>query len=42
MANWAITSYAIEGPKETLEKIESAIKNPDDFIEGHAFRLLEE
>jgi len=25
MANWAITSYAIEGPKETLEKIEKAI-----------------
>lgn len=25
MANWAYTSYAIEGPKETLEKIEQAI-----------------
>jgi hypothetical protein len=25
MANWAYTSYAIEGPKETLQKIEQAI-----------------
>lgn len=28
MANWAYTSYAIEGPKETLLKIEEAINNP--------------
>lgn len=25
MANWAYTSYAVEGPKETLQKIEQAI-----------------
>ena len=28
MANWAFTSYAIEGPKETLLKIEDAILHP--------------
>ena len=28
MANWAITDYAIEGPKETLDKIYAAIKEP--------------
>ena len=29
MANWAFTSYAIEGPKETLQKIEQAILHHD-------------
>lgn len=29
MANWASTSYAIEGPKEVLEKIEQAIFHHD-------------
>ena len=29
MANWASTAYAIEGPKETLEKIYEAIMYPD-------------
>lgn len=29
MANWAFTSYAIEGPKEDLQKIEQAILNHD-------------
>lgn len=28
MANWAFVSYAIEGPKETLKKIEQAILHP--------------
>ena len=28
MANWASVSYAIEGPAETLKKIEEAIKHP--------------
>ena len=28
MANWAITDYVIEGPKDTLKKIEEAIKHP--------------
>ena len=28
MANWAFTSYAIEGPKEVLLKIEEAILHP--------------
>ncbi len=28
MANWATTSYAIEGKKDTLKKIFDAIKNP--------------
>ena len=29
MANWAFTMYAIEGPKETLQKIEQAILHHD-------------
>lgn len=29
MANWAFTEYAIEGPKETLQKIEQAILHHD-------------
>lgn len=29
MPNWAITEYAIEGPKETLQKIEQAILHHD-------------
>lgn len=29
MPNWAYTSYAIEGPKETLQKIEQAILHHD-------------
>lgn len=28
MANWAYTQYAIEGSKETLEKIQKALNNP--------------
>ena len=28
MANWASTSYAVEGPKEVLQKIEYALNNP--------------
>ena len=28
MANWAYTCYAIEGPKDTLQKIHQAILNP--------------
>lgn len=29
MANWAFTEYVIEGPRETLERIENAILNPN-------------
>lgn len=32
MANWAFVSYTIEGPKETLKKIEQAILKPK--VEG--------
>ena len=28
MANWACTTYVIEGPKDTLQRISDAIKNP--------------
>lgn len=37
MANWATTDYVIEGPKETLDKINEAILHPikkDDASEG--------
>lgn len=46
MANWASTSYAIEGPKEILEKIELAINNPDfnetgdESWEGYVLKAL--
>lgn len=29
MANWADTSYAVEGPKEILDKLKDAIMHPD-------------
>lgn len=44
MANWAFTSYAIEGPEEALLKIEHAILNPidegDDGWEGAVLKAL--
>lgn len=46
MANWAVTDYAIEGPKKTLQKIEKAILNPDvkerstESWEGNVLRAL--
>ena len=46
MANWAFTSYAIEGPKETLLKIEDAILHPtqpegaDEGWEGGVLNTL--
>ena len=46
MANWASTSYAVEGPKEVLEKIEQAILHPDvqegsdELWEGNVLRAL--
>ena len=46
MANWASTSYAIEGPEETLQKIKWAIENPDveqgsdESWEGNVLRAL--
>lgn len=46
MANWAYTSYAIEGNKESLEKIYKAILHPDvkenstESWEGNVLRAL--
>ena len=46
MANWAYTSYAVEGPGETLERIEQAILHPDieedsaESWEGNVLRAL--
>ena len=46
MANWAYTSYAIEGNKESLEKIYEAILHPDvkegstEGWEGNVLRAL--
>lgn len=46
MPNWSSTSYAIEGPKETLQKIEQAINHPDvkegsdESWEGNVLRAL--
>lgn len=44
MANWAFTSYAIEGPNETLQKIEQAMLHPveegDDGWEGAILKAL--
>ena len=47
MANWASTSYAIEGPKETLQRIEEAIlhhpveKDSSDNWEGNILKALD-
>lgn len=45
MANWASTSYVIEGPEETLKKIDEAIKQsisnpPEDAGEGWEGSIL--
>jgi hypothetical protein len=46
MPNWAYTSYAIEGPKEDLQKIEQAILHPevkegsDESWEGNVLNTL--
>jgi hypothetical protein len=46
MANWASTSYAIEGPKKALQKIEQAIlhhdvqENSDERWEGNVLIAL--
>ena len=46
MANWASTSYAIEGPKEILERIEKAIlkhtvsEGADEHYEGDILNAL--
>lgn len=46
MANWALTNYAIEGPKETLQKIEDAImhhetaKDSSEDWEGNVLNAL--
>lgn len=46
MANWASTSYAVEGPKEVLEKIENAILHhpitvgADEHWEGDILNAL--
>ena len=46
MANWASTSYAVEGPKDTLEKIYQAILHPavnensSEGWEGNVLRAL--
>ena len=46
MANWAYTSYAVEGSKETLKKLEQAILYPDiqegsaEGWEGNVLRAL--
>ena len=47
MANWASTTYAVEGPKETLQKIEEAILNhpiaegSDENWEGNILKALD-
>ena len=47
MANWAYTNYVIEGPHETLEKIEKAIvhhpveEGSSDDWEGNVLRALD-
>ena len=46
MPNWAYTSYAIEGSKESLEKIYNAIRHPDveegsdEHWEGNVLKAL--
>lgn len=45
MANWASTSYVIEGPEETLKRIDEAIKQsisnpPEDASEGWEGSIL--
>lgn len=35
MANWALTEYVIEGPKETLRKIYDAIEHTENTKEGY-------
>lgn len=47
MANWASTSYVVEGPKETLQKIYDAIQHPtviepnsDESWEGNVLNTL--
>ena len=46
MPNWAYTSYAIEGPHETLQKIEQAIlhhdiqENSSEYWEGNTLHAL--